>query len=132
MLRNTDGLKRSGQTRSDTTRQRAMTAIREMQREEQPINFRAVAARALVSAAWLYGNKPVRDSIVKLRQTAARATPESAPSRQQLSHERIVATLRFRIRTLEEANRELKKRLEAAYGLLAVAPDCSNPRTSLT
>ena len=32
----------------------------------------------------------------------------------------FVATLRLRIRTLEEVNRELKEQLEAAYGRLAV------------
>lgn len=132
MLRNTDGLKRSGQARSNATRQRTMTAIREMQCEEGPISFRAVAARAQVSTAWLYGNKPVREHIIKLRQAVARGTSESAPGRQQLSHERIVATLRLRIRSLEEVNRELKQRLETAYGLLAVAPRCSTSRTSLT
>jgi hypothetical protein len=38
-----------------------------------------------------------------------------------LSHERIVATLRLRIKTLEDRNRELTEQLEAAYGRLAVA-----------
>ena len=33
-----------------------------------------------------------------------------------------MATLRLRIRTLEEINRELKEQLEAAYGRLAVVP----------
>src|SRR5450432_1664789 len=36
--------------------------------------------------------------------------------------ERVVATLRLRIRTLEEVNRELKEQLETAYGRLAVVP----------
>ncbi len=40
--------------------------------------------------------------------------------RQRLSHERVVATLRLRIRTLEVINRELKEQLEAVYGELAV------------
>jgi hypothetical protein len=40
--------------------------------------------------------------------------------RQLLSHERVVATLRLRIKTLEERNRELTEQLEAAYGRLVV------------
>ena len=40
--------------------------------------------------------------------------------RQRLSQERVVATLRLRIRTLEVINRELKEQLEAVYGELAV------------
>jgi hypothetical protein len=45
---------------------------------------------------------------------------ENLQHRQRLSHERVVATLRLRIRTLEEINRELKEQLEAVYGRLAV------------
>lgn len=132
MLRNTDGLKRSAQSRSNATAQRVITAIRLMQSEEQALSFRSVAVRAQVSTAWLYGNKPVREQILKLRQRSVRISSESEPGRQQLSHERILATLRLRIRSLEESNRELKQQLETAYGRLAVAPSPSNRRTSFT
>jgi hypothetical protein len=91
-----------------------------MQAEEVDINFRSVAARAKVSTAWLYGTKSVRDKIVKIRTTSPVAAGENLQHRQRLSHERVVATLRLRIRTLEEINRELKEQLEAAFGRLAV------------
>jgi hypothetical protein len=57
---------------------------------------------------------------VKIRNTSPVAAGETLQHRQRLSHERVVATLRLRIRTLEEVNRELKEQLEAAYGRLAV------------
>ena len=132
MFRNTDGLKRNAQERSGAAMQRAMAAVRQMQSEEQAVSFRSVAARAQVSTAWLYGNKSVREQILKLRQGAGRVNAESTRHRHQLSQERIVATLRLRIRTLEETNRELKQRLETAYGRLAVAPLSPHIRTSLT
>ena len=91
-----------------------------MQAEEQALTFRSVAARAQVSRAWLYRDKPVREQILKLRQREIRATGESPSRRAQISHERIVATLRLRIRSLEESNRELKQQLEIAYGRLAM------------
>jgi cell division inhibitor SulA len=100
--------------------QRATAAILLMQSEEAEINFRSVAARAKISTAWLYGTKSVRDKIVKIRNTFPVAAVENLQHRQRLSHERVVATLRLRIRTLEENNRELKEQLEAAYGRLAV------------
>jgi len=100
--------------------QRATAAILQMQSDEADINFRSVAARAKVSTAWLYGTKSVRDKIVKNRNTSPVAAGENLQHRQRLSHERVVATLRLRIRTLEEINRELKEQLEAAYGRLAV------------
>ena len=51
--------------------------------------------------------------------------------RQRLSHERIVATLRLRIKTLEDSNRQLKEQLEAAYGRLAVAAPRAKPARRL-
>ena len=120
MVKNTDGLKRSSRSRSEDTLQRATAAILLMQSEEAEINFRSVAARAKVSTAWLYGTKSLRDKIMKNRTTAPAAAGENLQHRQRLSHERVVATLRLRIRALEEVNRELKEQLETAYGRLAV------------
>ena len=120
MVRNTDGLKRSARSRSEHATQRATAAILLMQAEEVEINFRSVAARAKVSTAWLYGTKSVRYKIVKIRNTSPVTAGENLQHRQRLSHERVVATLRLRIRTLEEVNRELKEQLEVAYGRLAM------------
>ena len=121
MVKNTDGLNRSARSRSEDTLQRATATILLMQSEEAEINFRSVAARAKVSTAWLYGTKSLRDRIMNIRTTSPAVAGENLHHRQRLSHERVVATLRLRIRTLEEINRELKEQLEAAYGRLAVA-----------
>jgi Family of unknown function (DUF6262) len=118
MVRNTDGLKRSARSRSEGAMQRAIAAILLMQSEEVEINFRSVAARAKVSTAWLYGTTSVRDKIVKMRHTSPATAGESSYRRQQISHERVVATLRLRVKTLEDRNRELTEQLEAAYGRL--------------
>jgi hypothetical protein len=120
MVRNIDGLKRSARSRSEGAMQRATAAMLQMQSEEADINFRSVAARAKVSTAWLYGTKSVRDKIVKNRNTSPVAAGENLQHRQRLSHERVVATLRLRIRALEVVNRDLKEQLEAAYGRLVV------------
>jgi hypothetical protein len=120
MVRNVEGLKRSARSRSTETMERAMAAVRLMHSEEMEINFRSVAARAQVSTAWLYGTKALRGAIMKARHTSPASAGENLQQRQRLSQERVVATLRLRIRTLEEVNRELKEQLEAAYGRLAV------------
>jgi hypothetical protein len=120
MVRNTDGLKRSARSRSEDAMQRATAAILLMHSEEAEINFRSVAARAKVSTAWLYGTKSLRDKIVKMRHTSPTTAGESPYRRQQISHERVVATLRLRVKALEERNRELTDQLEAAYGRLVV------------
>jgi hypothetical protein len=115
-----EGLKRNARSRSAETMERATAAVQQMHSEEVEINFRSVAARAKVSTAWLYGTKSVRDKIVKIRNTSPVTAGENLQHRQRLSHERVVATLRLRIRTLEEVNRELKEQLEVAYGRLAM------------
>ena len=120
MVRNLAGLKRSAQSRSDETMLRATLAIRQMKAEEVEINFRSVAARSKVSTAWLYRTKSLRDKIMKARTTSPIVAGEVPQHRQRLSQERVVATLRLRIRTLEVINRELKEQLEAVYGELAV------------
>jgi cell division inhibitor SulA len=107
--------------------QRTTAAILLMLSEETEINFRSVATRAKVSTAWLYGTKAVRDKIVKIRNTSPVSAGENLQHRQRLSHERVVATLRIRIRTLEVINRELKRaarsRLRQACGGTAEAGD---------
>ena len=131
MVRNLAGLKRSAQSRSNDTMSRATLAIRQMKSEEVEINFRSVATRAGVSTAWLYRTKPMRDKIMKARTTSPAVAGETPLSRQRLSHERIVATLRLRIKSLEDGNRELKEQLEAAYGRLAVASPKAKPARRL-
>jgi hypothetical protein len=120
MVRNLEGLKRNARSRSTETMERATAAVQLMHSEEVEIHFRSVAARAKVSMAWLYGTKALRAAIMKARHTSPVAANENLGHRQRLSHERVLATLRLRIRTLEEINRELKEQLEAAYGRLAV------------
>jgi Family of unknown function (DUF6262) len=120
MVKNLAGLKRSARSRSDGAMSRASTSIRQMRSEEVEINFRSVAAHAGVSTAWLYRTKSLRDKIMKARNTSPAVGGEVPQHRLRLSHERVVATLRLRIRTLEEINRELKEQLEATYGRLAV------------
>ncbi len=131
MVRNLAGLKRSAQSRSNDTMSRATLAIRQMKSEEVEINFRSVATRAGVSTAWLYRTKPMRDKIMKARTTSPAVAGETPLSRQRHSHERIVATLRLRIKSLEDGNRELKDQLEAAYGRLAVASPKAKPARRL-
>ena len=121
MVRNTDGLMRNARSRSEDATQRATAAILLMEAEEVDINFRSVAARAKVSTAWLYGTKSVRDKIVKMRHTLPTPAGESSQHRRLRSNERLLATLRLRIRTLEETNREITEQLELAYGKLAVS-----------
>jgi hypothetical protein len=102
--------------------EKAQSAIRRMQAEEASINFRAVAARAGVSTAWLYKTKTLRDRIMRLRSVPKTPVNNETNGRRLISQERVIATLRLRIKQLEVRNGELKEQLERAYGLLSIQP----------
>ena len=120
MLRNTEGLKQSAKLRTSAALKKAQSTIRQMQAEEIPINFRTVAAHAGVSTAWLYSTKPLRDRIVKLRDVSKTPVQNDTNHRRLISQERVIATLRLRVKQLETSNNELKEQLERAYGRLAI------------
>lgn len=122
MHKNINGLRQSAQRRSQTAMEKAQSAIRRMQAEEASINFRTVAARAGVSTAWLYKTKTLRDRIMKLRSVPKTPVDNDTNGRRLISQERVIATLRLRIKQLEVRNGELKEQLERAYGLLSIQP----------
>src|SRR5437870_4768837 len=112
MRKNTIGLKRSARLRSEHALDRALAALQRMDASDQAINFRTVAAEAKVSTAWLYGQHELRVRIMRLRGTTNyRMIPSASDSqdRERRSRQNIVATLRLRIKTLEEKNRELNE-----------------------
>jgi hypothetical protein len=123
MPRNTEGLKRSARLRSKSAMHRALAALQRMDASGREINFRTVAAEAGPSTAWLYSHDELRGLIMRSRRTTADvAHPASASrDRERASRQNIVATLRRRIKNLEEKNRELTGLLELVYGELALA-----------
>ena len=124
MRRNIAGLKRSARLRSEQAMERALAALHRMDASDRDINFRTVATEAKVSTAWLYGQEELRVRIMRSRRTTShRVAPavSTAQERERLSRQNIAATLRLRIKELEEKNRELNTLLELAYGKLALA-----------
>ena len=128
MRRNTTGLKKSARLRNEQALERTLAALYRMHASDQDINFRTVASEAKVSTAWLYGQEELCVRIMRSRKTTGHmALPRSASqNRDRLSRQNIVATLRLRIKALEEKNRELTTLLELAYGRLAL------PREKIT
>ena len=122
MRKNAIGLKLSARLRSERTMERALAAFHRMDASDRDINFRAVAAEAKVSTAWLYRQEELRVRIMRSRRTTTHGVVHfgsASQDRERLSKQNIVATLRLRIKTLEEKNRELTELLERAYGVIA-------------
>lgn len=119
MHRDIEGLKRSARLRREHAMQRALVALNRMESSDREINFRTVATEARVSTAWLYNQMELRTRIMRLRRSQIW---ESSPQRRDsegVSKKNIIATLRLRIKKLEETNRELTERLERACGVIA-------------
>lgn len=104
--------------RHELTRAKAIRAIRELDRAGNiPITFESVARTAEVSRSWLYTQPDLRAEIQRLRATtaAAKATP-TVPDRQRAS----VESLRRRLATIQERNRQLAEEIERLRHQLAV------------
>lgn len=99
--------------------QRTDEALGRLAQAGQPVNFRRVAEAAGVSAAWLYKEPAVKARIEQLR---AQGVPPIARAPQhrasEASKEAMLAALRQRVTRLEQENRALKQKVEAAYGQL--------------
>ncbi len=117
--RNIEGLKRSAAERHRQAVQRAEKAIMLLMREERPVNFKAVAETASVSTAWLYGQPELRERIEQLRhQGTQRVVIRNHHRASDGSKEAIIHALKARVKSLEQKNQELERRLEIAYGRL--------------
>lgn len=132
MHRNVEGLKRNARARREEATQRATIALSRMKASDREINFRAVALEARVSAAWLYDHRELRGQIMRLRKSQTLRSPAESEraARGNLSTKSVIATLRLRIKKLEEKNRELTERLEHAYGVIAEISQSASSTTS--
>jgi hypothetical protein len=119
--RNVTGLKASARQRAQATRQRAEEAITLLVREGRPVNFKTVGEAAHVSTAWLYQQQDLKERILHLRTQQHSRPNVVIPPRERASDaskDAMIAALRERVKRLEEENRELRRQIEVAYGLL--------------
>src|SRR5437660_12244409 len=119
--RNTDGLRSSAQRKAAATEQRAEAAITLLIKEQRPINFKTVAETAGISTAWLYEHEVIKERIIHLRAQQMPKAQVKIPLREQASSaskDAMIVALRQRIQKLEKENRDLKRQVEVASGLL--------------
>lgn len=116
--RDTRGLRQAAQQKAAQTRRRAEEAIALLLKERRPINFKAVAATAHVSTAWLYAQEDIKQRILHLREQQTPRAQVKIPPREQASSaskDAMIAALQLRVKAQAEEIKELKKQLEVAY-----------------
>jgi hypothetical protein len=115
-------LRLAAQAKRQAAVARADTAIRQLIKDKEQINFRSVARTACVSLDFLYANTGVRQRIEKLRsqQTAAPGRPDLQAAAGTDSD--LVHSLTLKLRDERAARRtaltDLEEQLAAAHGEL--------------
>ncbi len=118
--RNTSGLAAHARQRAEHKQQQVDQAIGHLLRENKPINFNAVAAKAGVTKAYLYTHPELRARIETLRasQMNTLTLRRTLSERTEGSREALLVAKNRRIKELEVENRKLTEELKVARGKL--------------
>ncbi|KAI9129804.1 DUF6262 family protein [Acaryochloris sp. CCMEE 5410] len=116
MNRNTKGLQQTNQQKRLDAFAKVERAIKQLSRQQLPINFESVAKAAGVSRSWLYKQPDLKERILHLReqQTSSDSPPIKASDS---SKDAMIRTLRQQVQQTNQENTVLLKRIEVAYGL---------------
>ncbi|HSH81259.1 MAG TPA: DUF6262 family protein [Herpetosiphonaceae bacterium] len=120
--RNVSGLRAYAQAKGAATRHRVEEAIRLLVQQAHPITFKAVAAAAPCSTAWLYAHADIKEHILHLRAQQTLPTKRTIPLRERASDaskDTLIAALRKANKELRAENATLRRQLEVVYGELA-------------
>lgn len=100
-----------------STSQKVDKAIQRLVRANEPINFNSVASEAGVAKATLYNNRELRDRIESLRQQQAQVPTPKQVKREidENNKDAIIASLKRKIKKLEEEKKQLREQLKFAY-----------------
>src|SRR5665811_27684 len=103
----------------DSTRSKAIQALRTLDAAGEPITFEKVAKHADVSRSWLYAQTDLRAEIEQLRAAGQRAPASPVPARQRASDTSLLRRLEAanaRIARLAQENQQLRDQLARALG----------------
>lgn len=120
MAEPTKYLEKSWKKRTDDSRQKALKAIEELKRMDEPVNFSTVQKKSGVSKHYLYEHDDIRSLIESARsEEAERASAwHKKYDRTSKSKDVLINAKDKRIAKLEEENRQLRHELETLRRLL--------------
>lgn len=111
-----EALAKSHAARTQNATERAVKAIREMDRNGEEISFSSVARKANVGRAFLYSSEEIRSEIEELRAKTI-GVGVRAPSAERATED----SLRSLLRAAKDENRRLRTELAAMREELALA-----------
>ncbi|EAG2221904.1 transposase [Listeria monocytogenes] len=119
-IRNTEGVKKHAQMKSQEATQKVDKAIQHLIKTKAKINFNQVAMESGVSKAFLYNNQEIRNRIEGIRkQQEGLNTPKAIKHNMtDASKDSLIAAKNNRIKKLEEENKRLKDELLILHGMV--------------
>ena len=115
--RNTSGMVKAAKKKREATIENTEKAIRQLIKENKPINFHSVANAANVSVPWLYKEVEIKERIQQLREQQRlkiKLDEDKKPS--SASKDAIITTLKNKIKQQDEEIKQLREQLKVAYG----------------
>ena len=113
----TEHLKELHSKRKAMTQEKVDKAIQRLVKAQKAINFNSVANESGVTKKTLYDNKDIRERIEILRHQQSQVPTPAQVKREMNDNNKdaIIASLKRKIKRLEEENKELKEQLKVNY-----------------
>jgi cation transport regulator ChaB len=117
---NTEPLLRNIEDKKQKTKQKVESTIKEMIKQKEKINFNSVSAKSGVSKPFLYKYREIRSRIETLRKQEEKLDLPNQVKRNMTEHSKdvIIATLRKKVKHLEEENKKLKEQLKVDWAAI--------------
>ncbi|MDU5107140.1 DUF6262 family protein [Clostridium sp.] len=113
----TEHLKELHSKRKAITQEKIDNAIQRLIKAQKPINFNSVASESGITKKTLYDNKNIRERIEMLRHQQSQVPTPSQVKREMDDNNKdaIIASLKRKIKRLEEENKELREQVKINY-----------------
>ena len=113
----TEHLKELHNKRKAITQEKVDKAIQRLIKAQKPINFNSVANESGITKKTLYDNKYIKERIENLRRQQSQVPTPSQVKREMNDNNKdaIIASLKRKIKRLEEEKKELKEQLKVNY-----------------
>ena len=113
----TEHLKELHSKRKAITQEKIDNAIQRLIKAQKPINFNSVASESGFTKKTLYDNKNIRERIEMLRHQQSQVPTPSQVKREMDDNNKdaIIASLKRKIKRLEEENKELREQVKINY-----------------
>lgn len=111
-------LKQLHAERKNNTHKKVDEAVQRLIRANKNINFNSISQESGLTKATLYNNADIRERIETLRYQQSQVPTPAQVKREmdENNKDALIASLKRKIKKLEEENKQLKEQLKISYG----------------